>query len=409
MGQRDKGLESGQRAIELREHLVKANRTVASYLSDLATSYLNYGADLLGAAGDDSQKLEEGLAFREKALARFLDLTRLAPGNVDARHRLAGTHVAVSWGYRQSSRQPKQRLTTILADLWVTGFHDQAATPWILALHSYRLSKIGGGTKKAREHLIEARRIWAELVKQGKATATHRFYYATGESQLALMHLYANEFPQAIAIFQHANSVLGELLTRGYNPPACKFEISVNFANMAFCAQETGKFDDAFRYHMRVIDLREELVRESPQTPDYKDKLASARVVMSGRAEIYLQRTLPPMPTKTPADRLKHQQARLAALEKLVREYPRITDFKRNVVSCLIKIAALQAAPLAVKATKLTVEEQRQRQEHIDRTMATLRRAKANGLADTKALEREPAFAPLRDEPDFQRFIKDLK
>jgi len=38
-----------------------------------------------------------------------------------------------------------------LVDLWATGFQIQPATPWIVALHSYRLSKIGGEPLKRIE------------------------------------------------------------------------------------------------------------------------------------------------------------------------------------------------------------------------------------------------------------------
>ena len=204
------------------------------------------------------------------------------------------------------------------------------------------------------------------------ATPAHRFQLAKCDAQFGLIHLHAKEFADASAAFTEANGVLQALLDAGFDPPACKFDISTNLANIAYCEQESGRLDDSLATLMGVITLREELVRDSPQTALYQRRLATALDNMREGGALYVEKMAPAPSAKTPASKLEHERARSAAWHTLAMQYPNIADFKDKAVISLLRVAGLEAAPLAGMTGALTIEDQKRRAECVGRALAAV-------------------------------------
>lgn len=286
LGQNAAALKSFERALQIREDLVRTNPYIIDYQYDLALSCKQV-ADELQEQGD----FPKSLPFRERSVALFAQVLRLNPANVSYANGLAVAHSALAFTYRKGFQR--------LAD--------------------------------AETESHKALGIWQQLQRRKVLAPEQQFALAQGQANLALLHLQADDFATAAAIFETSSTNLQELLRA--NPKHADYlsQLSINLNNSTYCEQRLGRWAEGLRLCAQCVLIREQLAQQFPQVSEHAPNLAKSRKDLELSATMYMDRAIPLKKDATAEEQQEVETKRRELWKKWSEEIPGIELFQQKL------------------------------------------------------------------------------
>jgi serine/threonine protein kinase len=458
------------RALDLFEKLAAEFPAVPEYRDRQARCHNNLGILLkdLGKGREAEAAFRRSLAVKEKLAADFPAVPGLRESGARSRINLA--NLLRSLGERQQAEDGyRQALATLekLAGEFPAAYecrHELAST-------CSKLGGLLDDMGKHQEAEAALRRgvvLLEKLVADFPALPKYRKELASSHVRLGIVLQRLRKIPEAEAAYRRALA-LEEQLAAGFpTEPEYRSALARSLNNFALFLMEQRKLPEAEAAYRRVLAVDEQLVADFPAVPAYRTGLAGTYVNFGNllrsqqRAQDALEwfgKAIPLLETNLARDaRLMEDReflcnahtGRALALTKVQRYAEAITDWDRAIAlnqgpegpSLRLERAVTLAragdhAKAAAEADALTgnaqtpgvtlyqaacvygfslaaVKEDAQLQErYAAKALALFRRARAAGsFKDSRlveVLQQDPDFEPLRQRPEFKKFLAELK
>ena len=289
-------------------------------------------------------------------------------------------------------------------------------------------------TQKATEnpHSLEA----SISMAKGHALLGQIFLEDADGSELAL-----TEYQQAILLLEKVSSRHPEL-------PDEALELALLLGDLNRIQQTTGKLDSALGSARKAMEILERLERQHPAVLDYEEGLAGTYQIMS---DLHRQRSEPtqalafaqkaqkllgrlvelhPENVNLRLELAKSQNILGRALQQsgepveALRSFQRAIDIYESMpeldagdsyhLACNIALATRlvgvkNGSGETIELSKLSKADSLRRERYGSRAIELLRRAAERGSVAVEALESNTDLDPLRDRPDFQALVNELR
>ncbi len=230
-GRFDQARDFYQRALRLRQELVRESADVSDYQRDLAVSHKNLAACCIARREFDEAEANyrQASAIQEKLVHDF-------PQVKQYQDDLAGTYASLGNLYNRPEQSAKAEL-----------FLEKAAA------------------------------IWSRLAESHPAVTDYALALAGVYNNLANHYRAAGRVADAERSYRLARDIREKLSRKSRDVPAHQADLAKLYRNLANLYRADGHFDDAETTLRTALDIQETLVREHVDIPEYQAELAASR------------------------------------------------------------------------------------------------------------------------------------
>jgi serine/threonine-protein kinase len=429
---------SHRAALALWEHLAAEHPAVPDYRSGLAQSHTNLG-NLLKDTGRPQGAEESYRAAR----AVFERLAAEHPAVLVYRQDLASSHHNLGILLKATGRlKEAEEAHRAALELRQRLVHEHPAVTdyrsGLAASHTSlgALLQATGRPQEAEASYRAALAVFERLAAEHPAVPDHRQRLAQSHHNLGLLLWATGRRQEAEASYRAALDLQMRLAAEHPAVPAYRQDLAGSHTNLGFLLQDTGRPKEAEASFRAALDLHERLANEHPAVPGYRNSLAGTMVNLAlilrerrdlGGARRLLEGAREHHRAALRADpnnrtyRLFYRNNRRALADTLVQlgdpaaaaeAAAQLAQAAVDPAGDVYDAACLLArcVPLAEKDAGLPeAKRQELARSYADRALDALRRAVKSGYKDAARMKKDPALDPLRQRPDFQQLLQDLK
>jgi tetratricopeptide (TPR) repeat protein/predicted Ser/Thr protein kinase len=310
--------------------------------------------------------------------------------------------------------------------------HDQARVLHNLGVLYTSLRRV----KEAEATHTRALNLRRELTNQFPKEPAYRQDLALSHAELAIVQAHRNRIDASIAGFQRALALLEALHGESPSVPGYINDLITQHDNLAKLLNAATREEEAVRHWRASIAMKEKRATLFPAVAGHKSEV--------GKSQHELAQRLRAMGKL--ADARKALREAIVHQTAALRQDPKVGLYKLTLCAHHLGLAdvllaeknhtlaaksvadAVAEAPagwsswpvaaallgrgaaLAAKDDSLSEEDRKTTAaSYGDRAVELLRKAKAAGFKDARALRQADEFATLRDRPDFQRLLKEME
>jgi serine/threonine-protein kinase len=377
------------------EHLVNQASDQPALQAERGRSYLRL-AEITGELGNRQQ----AISFVQEAHALFEELSRAHPNDVEFVDGSASSLEALGDSYYETSQMQKAReaderalmLRESLARQRSGSTNERFRLAICLNHLGLVYSRGLGRIDQGQAAMNRALGLCEMLGREHPDTIAYRLAQADILRNLARSKADASNFAGSVAIMEKELALREQLAQE--DPAAtihqaalgnCLFGLSAMTGNIR-------QLERARECSSRSIAIFERLVRDHPDVPGYRDRLARVYVTRAGAIT-----------------QMGDYGAGLTEMERGVAIAP------GDGMTCYNGACGYANGSVAARRdTKLpNAERERLAERYASRSMELLRQAKQAGffqaLARVNSLSNDPDMAPLRERQDFKRFVQEVQ
>jgi serine/threonine-protein kinase len=436
---------------------------------DLASAYLRVGKVTaeIGSPADAQRAYDQALAILTKIEPKTPDLqldlaaVHQAAGNLrrqlgspdDLKEALKSLDEAYRLLLLVSPQNPNARgRLNLVGGTYVTGVKIHSSTDvdmlgrfFSLLNDQADLLTQNGAADKAMTKRFEALLIQQGLVRNQSNHArivSFRQGLAAQWSRLGIFQAEMGLTARALGSFEESQNILSKLekdYPRHDNLAEFRHDQAANQEHLGDVRATMGDLKAAISWYQKALPIRERLALENGAVTEYQVDLARTRFRL-GALQYQAGQLEPAQESLRQAiDRQRQLVERLPQIKEytrtLVRQLTKLSDVQRRANQLadaaatvqqagelldklppagldFYDLALLQAAAsdlVGQGKAELSAAEQAQRTKEAAGAVQSLAKAVAAGFKDFERLEKDPGFAPLRAQPDFQALVADLR
>jgi tetratricopeptide (TPR) repeat protein/predicted Ser/Thr protein kinase len=338
-GQPQEARQAYHRALALQQELVKADSSQPDYVLDLAGTYNDRG-NLLRATG----ALRDAETDYRAALTYLHKLQEQNPEHTEYRLRLAAAHSNLGYALRT------------------------------LAMTQKQANDCRKYLREAKASFQAALGLREKLAVAFPTVPQYQLALADSLSNLATVQLSNQDLAEAEKGWRRAEAVLRNLVHEWPRMPDYQSRLGGVLDNLAVAVRSQTRGEEALKLLQEALRHHGAALKVNMKSPEYRQLL-----------HIHYQ-----IFTETLLRQGQADQARQAA-EELAARFPGDGA------------AAYQAAVVLARLASLSGKEKDQADAFAAKAVYFIDQALRQGYQPPRQLSEDPALAPLRDRPDFQR------
>jgi serine/threonine protein kinase/tetratricopeptide (TPR) repeat protein len=439
MGKPSAAKSEYHRVLALRRKLADDNPGIPQYRFDLAGGHVNLGILLMHTSDPSKAEAE----FRD-ALALYQKLADDIPAVTEFRSRLADSHHGLGWSMAEANKPVEAEaeyrealaIQQKLADdnPTVTEFRSRLAD----CHHNLGVLLFASGkSSEAEAQHRSAIAIQQKLADENSAIIEFRNRLALSHSRLGWLLTSTGKSSQALSEYRKGMALQQTLADEYPMIPGLPLELAFSLSEIGRHLARVGKTVEAIGYYRREEANLKKFAESGPLTPDNEDRLADCRTCIAD-----LLRRVGKLD-----EALAACQNALALREQIVAAHPEVPFYRDNLGETYLRLGQVRrdmgnltdAATALRRAcghydsikslagnsaffracchAELTRLGNRpdsgvssaEGADHAETAMAGLCQAVSLGYRDPDSYRTESALDPLRNRPDFQALIMDLR
>jgi len=438
IGSQADALNAHQRAIQIREELLRGNRADSDSLRALAVGYNEVGLihRASGRASEARHALEQARKIMEDVLpsapedAQFLGTLARVHNSLGALQSETGEPANALRCYERALEIRERLLRENPADAQLR--FDQANTEYNIGYLQMGL----GHPADALRLLRRARGTFEELTREKHDWARALSLLAYSLNHIGNIERMSGLLPEALRSFQDASVVLENLVHDNPTVAEYKSDLGAMYSNLGGLQFELAQKEKAIKFLRQAIDIQEKLVRAHPTVISYRRELGGAYhnlagtygetglmdealryfeksrevyegVVKDNAAEPQFRSDLAGTSLEIGKVHLlagRHAEA-LRSTQRARELYEGIPDLRPE--DCYFLACTLSRLISLSESTKRPDEPVEPRRDG-DRAMTMLRRAIAGGIGNASRFRNEKDLIALQRRADFQALLMDL-
>jgi eukaryotic-like serine/threonine-protein kinase len=438
IGRFDDARTTHEKALALREGLVRKSPDNAGWLFDLSYSEHNLGW-LDGKAG----RPDSALAHYRRAAELREKIVEMDPKQVGRRAELASTLNNLGWviastGRKNEARDVYRRGVALLEQC-VSDQPNVVSFRYSLAAILCAFGEVLSGAD-ARASFAKAQELGEAIVAEVPTVPRYRSELATTLMLAGNLARNLKNYDEAVVLHEKA-VVLGEALARDH-PEMVPYQLSLanSLSHFGLTLVDAGRAGDALPMHERAIGVYESLLRKNPADIGIASLLAGAQnnsamaLAKLGRHEQAI---------KVLGEAITHERACLERDPKTAQYRQWLSNHYMNLGNSLralgrkeealamsrkrfellkqsppeqrdlglhyhVTCEMAQMVPLVGRGkaeAELTASERAERKSYADRAVEELRLALADGFSDIPLILHDEDLDPIRPRADFQRLV----